>query len=286
MFETIAKIIGSSKLKKIHKLLYFTSLALLLLHLVASLLPFFAYLVDSKVTEIDKTWFSYFSEQLVSISDKLMGITGGLLLVVFLGATLRALGDSEKRFRKEVSEFIQGRLEEWFREKFKSRDKAKHFIDKAAIVSFTDFKIVGDADENHLADIACSNALCAKVHFEFTFYPRKLIYGIHFEFSSKDLNEQYCIYIQDFLGFNDKSSFHVDHEIPKKPGWVFLINNVELSGKLESDMPTILTHARHFVELVGHNYEFLYSREAVLHFNALIASGAHPFPEGNSAEAA
>lgn len=51
----------------------------------------------------------------------------------------------------------------------------------------------------------------------------------------------------------------VDKEIPKKPGWIFLIKRVELSGDLEKDLPLIETHARHFVELVCHTFPVLYS---------------------------
>lgn len=102
---------------------------------------------------------------------------------------------------------------------------------------------------------------CRQVHFELTNYPTEMIYGIHFELGIRSLNEKLCNFLLDHFGFRQQmKAFAIDEEIPKRPPWAFLTRTVELDADTEAGFAQNLTHARHFVELVGHGYEFLYSR--------------------------
>ncbi|MRR55828.1 MAG: hypothetical protein EG822_15205 [Deltaproteobacteria bacterium] len=105
---------------------------------------------------------------------------------------------------------------------------------------------------------------CSKVHFELTNYPSEMIYGVHFELNNRQLNEKLCNYLFNKYGFDQQiKTFEIDIEIPKRPEWIFLTRTVKFNGNSEESFYCNLTHARHFVELVGHTYEFLYSKEMI-----------------------
>lgn len=105
---------------------------------------------------------------------------------------------------------------------------------------------------------------CDKVHFEFTSYPCEIIYGIHFEFYNRELNETLAARVRDELALGKQSvEIKADNIIPKKPNWIFLTRTVELVGDVDSDFATVLTHGRHFVELVGHYYDIIYSEQTM-----------------------
>ena len=105
---------------------------------------------------------------------------------------------------------------------------------------------------------------CKNVHFEITCYPTEIIYGIHIEFDDYDLNHKIYTNIEQLLKLNRQSKeFIIDNTIPKKPDWIFITKTILLEGNEDKDFPKILTHARHFVELVGHNYDLLYSKKLI-----------------------
>lgn len=41
---------------------------------------------------------------------------------------------------------------------------------------------------------------------------------------------------------------------------------VELLDDFERDPPKIITHARHFVEIVAHTHNYLYGRKMIMHY--------------------
>jgi len=105
---------------------------------------------------------------------------------------------------------------------------------------------------------------CKCVHFEITNYPAELLYGIHFEFDSAELNQVLCESAKEILAIDKQYPvLQVDTEVPKKPSWIFLTLRVLLEGDFHKELPEIATHARHFVELVGHTFELIYGKEMI-----------------------
>jgi hypothetical protein len=258
MIETISRLLRIPYVQKYRKILFMVALALLGLHLAAIVLPFFFK---------NEAWVNPLTDN----SGHLLGFTGALVLLVVLDRAILAMSDVEKRQQREVYSFIKTRLIEWFSEDKKSRDSnfMKDVIDDH---SYTDFKVTGhpgliDVIERNLAD-----EFCRMVHFEFTFYPTKLIYGIHFESPSGSVNEAVCKEVERRLMIDEETGFVRDREIPKRPGWIFLIRTVEVKGGLEASQPAIMTHARHFVELIGHGYKFLYCNEVAAKYAGTLAA--------------
>ena len=123
--------------------------------------------------------------------------------------------------------------------------------------------------------IVLLKTIVIKIHFELTSYPSEIIYGIHFEFDNRELNETLTKRISDEHALSMQSvDIKVNNIIPKKPEWIFLTRTVELAGDVDSDFATVLTHARHFVELVGHYYDILYSKQIVDAYLRWKTSGA------------
>lgn len=247
MIETISRLLRTPHVQKYRKMLFMVALALLALHLAAIVLPFLFG---------DKAWI----QPLTDNSGHLLGVTGALILLVVLDRAILAMSDVEKRQQREVYSFIKTRLIEWFSEDNKDRNSnfMKDVIDDE---SYTDFKVTGYPGLIHGIEPDVADEFCRMVHFEFTFYPTKLIYGIHFESPFAAVNEAMCKEVEQRLMIDKDTGFVRDREIPKKPGWIFLIRTVEVKGGLEASQPAIMTHARHFVELIGHSYKFLYSNE-------------------------
>lgn len=105
---------------------------------------------------------------------------------------------------------------------------------------------------------------CKNVHFEITCYPSEIIYGIHIEFDDYQLSQKIHTALEQILNLRRQSKeFTKDDIIPKKPGWLFITKTIHLEGDDDKDFLKILTHARHFVELVGHSYDLLYSKKLI-----------------------
>jgi hypothetical protein len=105
------------------------------------------------------------------------------------------------------------------------------------------------------------------VHFEITFYPLEVLYGIHFQFDNHELNQRLWKMLRTEHAFDRQNrGFSEDDTIPKKPPWLLATKRVELTGDYWTDAPAIITHGRHFVELVGHWYDVVYSKEMLLAF--------------------
>lgn len=246
MINTLDRLLRSNHLHKYRKLLLYVAGTLLVLHVAAIVLPFLPGKHD---------WVDPLTEN----SGNLLGVTGTLIALVVLDRAVRALSDVEKRRQREVYSFIQTRLEEWFNQDPDLGPSS--ILERVVDKSFTHFKVQGDPERIRTVDAAIASKFCEEVHFEFTFYPTKVIYGIHCESPSEKVNSVMCDRVRSCLRLDDKTGFVRDAEIPKKPGWVFLIRSVAVSEGLESDLPETMTHARHYVELVGHSYALLYSED-------------------------
>ena len=203
---------------------------------------------------------------LVSYSQSLLGFTGALLLLVLLSDTVRSLQEADEKRKRRVHAFIRDKLEKWFEDAGSPRGRISELIDDK---SFTHFKVSGDPAL--LGGGERARELCSKVHFELTFYPTKLIYGLHFEFPDPSVNRYLAELLREKLDMGEESGFKIDRLVPKKPGWVFLIRTASLTGSFEADFPKVMTHARHFVELVGHTYELVYSRAVLEEYESLNA---------------
>lgn len=257
MLDAVNKILELPHVARYRKYLLGAAVALLMLH-------FMAFVVLLALPD------SVRAQHLVNLSYNLHGVTLGLLLVVVLGAAVRALTDVDKLERSEVYNFIRDTLTDWFKVSMPEADEAalaKEIIRE----SYTDFKVRGAERLIGLADRGTAERFCTEVHFEFTFYPTKVIYGIHFESPSRDVNESMLAEVRGALLLDEKSGFAVDHQIPKKPAWIFFIRTVEIPGQFEHAKPTIMTHARHFAELVFHSHSIVYSDAMAERFHALSA---------------
>jgi hypothetical protein len=209
-------------------------------------------------------------EQLVKASEDLFGVTGALLLLVMLDKGIQAMSDVEKRRQREVYNDIKDRLRSWFGND--NKGAGDEFVNQVVDDrNYTDLKVMGQPSLIDQVQSSIAEQYCEQIHFEFTFYPTKIIYGIHFESLWPSVNEAMFQLIRDELQMNDDTGFIRDREIPKKPGWIFLIRTVQAAEALESDHALIMTHARHFVELVGHSYGFIYSNEMAERFAGAIS---------------
>ncbi len=261
MLETINKILALPQVEKYRKLLVLLAVALFGLHVIAFALTLA--LPDSAR-----------AERLANFSYNLYGVTGGLLLIVVLGAAIRALTDADQRWRLDTYRFIQQGLTEWFAQDAPSSSvEPKEFIEEITSQGHTDFKVRGMERILQVEDRTMAHRFCSEVHFEFTFYPTKVIYGVHFESASHAVNTAMFSEIRTALALDEESGFVVDHRIPKKPPWIFFIRTVEISGDFEKDMPAIMTHARHFVELIGHGYAIVYSDAMAERFASVLNAG-------------
>lgn len=111
---------------------------------------------------------------------------------------------------------------------------------------------------------------CRNVHYELTHYPAELMYGIHFEFDEKKINSLMCKKLMDIINVQESFPFlQIDRETPKRPGWIFLIRRIDLTGDFDKDISLLSTHAWHFVELVCHTFPLIYCSEMMDAFLAM-----------------
>jgi hypothetical protein len=257
MLDAVNKILELPHVARYRKYLLSAAVALLMLHVMAFVL--LLALPDSKR-----------AQHLVNLSYNLHGVTLGLLLVVVLGAAVRALTDADKLGRSDVYSFIRKTLTGWFAASMPEAE-AEALTEEIISESYTDFKVRGAERLIGPAGRGTAERFCKEVHFEFTFYPTKLIYGIHFESPRRDVNESMLAEVRGALLLDEESGFAVDHQIPKKPAWIFFIRTVEIPGQFEDAKPTIMTHARHFAELVFHSHNIVYSDAMAERFQGLSA---------------
>lgn len=257
MIDRIDRLLQSPKVAKYRKALTYVAICLLIFHLIAFILR----LVFPERPR---------AAHLVSTSEDLFGVTGALLLLVILDQGIQAMSGVEKRRRREVYSDIKERIRSWFGNVYKK--EGDEFVNQVVDdVSYTDLKVKGQLSLIDQVPSSIAEQYCEQIHFEFTFYPTKIIYGIHFESPWPSVNEAMFQCIRSELQLDDDTGFIRDREIPKKPGWIFLIRTVQAAEALESDHAVIMTHARHFVELVGHSYNIIYSNEMAEQFASVLS---------------
>ena len=257
MFDKIERLLQSAKVAKFRKALIYVASGLVIFHLTAFVLR----LVFPAARR---------AAHLVSTSEDLFGVTGALLLLVILDQGIQAMSGVEKRRQREVYSDIKDRLRSWFDNDYKGAgdEFLKQAVDDK---SYTDLKVKGQLSLIDRVESSIAEQYCEQIHYEFTFYPTKIIYGIHFESPWPSVNEAMFQCIRSELQMNDDTGFIRDQEIPKKPGWIFLIRTVQAAEALESDHAIIMTHARHFVELVGHTYGLVYNNEMAERFASVLS---------------
>lgn len=208
------------------------------------------------------------SEHLLKVSSAISSVTSTIVLILLIVLGYNSLHDYSQKMRKKIYDSIQIQIEEWFKEAgvmnkdnyIIIKDKLRHFKLKANYEFLCSDK--PSQQDNRL--------FCDAVHYELTHYPTELIYGIHFEFDVKKNNSSVCKKFMDLVDIADTyPCLSIDKETPKKPGWIFLIRRIELSGDIEKDLSLIETHARHFVELVCHTFPALYSTETLEQYFSL-----------------
>lgn len=213
-------------------------------------------------------------QHLITISNSISNITVAVILMFIIIEGQRSLRAMIIRQRKENYAQVEREIVDWFKE-----TKPKSFDFDANLVTseptktqeiLRNFKVEGSPKKimelygykNEVTKFI--EEYCKKVHFELTCYPIEIIYGIHIEFDNYELSKSIYEKLESNLLLSRQSKdFKIDDIIPKKPGWVFITKTIELEGDEDKDFPKVLTHTRHFVELVGHCYDFLYEKNLV-----------------------
>lgn len=248
MLETLSPIIRYRFSNRYKWMLIVALLVLIIFHIIVFVLPF--------LTTVSKDTI----ERLDNVSDTIGNITSTIVLILLIVLAQASLYDYYQKKRRDLYTSVEKQIKEWFDEMniikpgdyIISNDRLRHFQIKA--------NWQGSCFNKER--IESYKLYFENVHYELTHYPTKLIYGIHFEFNDVAINSKICEKFVSMINFQNMYSFlTIDREIPKKPGWIFLIKEIELSGDFEKDAPLILTHARHFVELVCHTFTVLYCPE-------------------------
>ncbi len=244
MFKSLERLIQYGFDKKYIWMLIIICSVLIVFHMFAFISPFITVLENK-------------ADYLLKISSTISGITSTFFLVLLIVLGYKSVYDYNEKRRMDIYNSIEKQIIEWFKkidnlnynDFIISNDKLRHFQVKAKYQSLC-------SDNRNIEE---KKIFCNKVHYELTHYPTELVYGIHFEFDKKTENSIIFDKFKDMIDFIDTCSFlSMDKEIPKKPGWIFLVRKVELSGDFDKDIPIIATHARHFVELVCHTFPVLY----------------------------
>lgn len=213
-------------------------------------------------------------QHLGAISNSVSNITLALILMLILAEGQRSICAMISRQRRQTYAQTEQQILDWFNvtkpQAFDFEEKLINSEPAANQEILRNFKVEGSSKKliNFFKFNNESKALveeyCKKVHFEITCYPSEIIYGIHIEFEDYDTSKEIYSELVNLLSLNRQSKgFTIDDTIPKKPGWIFITKTISLEGEEEKDFSKILTHARHFVELVGHSYDFLYSKKLI-----------------------
>lgn len=249
---------------RFRRALLFSAAGLVLFHLSCLVAPFIG--VSSKV-----------SSYLLNVSNAVSNLTVALVLMFLLVEGQKNLYQSAARRRQRSYAAIADQIRSWFAGTGSSLFEPAVVQPEAS--AFTEalqnFKVAGSP----AAVLKCwpqfvgqheqVAAYCSQIHFELTNYPGEMIYGVHFEFDCAELNRRLCQSLRERLRLDVQSrEFAIDQSVPKRPEWIFLTRTVALPSGNEAGFATNLTHARHFVELVGHAYETVYGEAMIASFLA------------------
>ncbi|UCG64851.1 MAG: hypothetical protein JSW12_19955 [Deltaproteobacteria bacterium] len=216
-------------------------------------------------------------KHLRDISVSLTNITAAVILILLVVTGQESIRRVTKIRRNRLYDSIGSQISDWFEitgsnffhESVISTDDP----DKRKIDILRHFKVTGYAEniikicnigEIHLDHI---RQYCENVHFELTIYPSEVLYGIHFEFFDSSLNFALYEKLTEILSISKQfGDFGIDQNTPKKPSWLFFTRNIKITGDPDKDLPEVMTHSRHFVELVGHTYDLVYGCEMILYY--------------------
>jgi hypothetical protein len=244
------------------------------------LIAFHSLVLISPFISIEKSQPFFTEKQIDNLrvaSDSLANITVALILMLIIvegqnGLRVYIMKQRQgtyKRIRDEILDWMKVTKPFSFDEedheakfiyggRFSQSDALQHLKVTGSLSKI--MKIFGYPEE--LRDAVRVYSEC--VHFELTRYPAELLYGIHFEIDDYDISQKLCAALSDLLNLERQSvDFKADIITPKKPGWIFLTRTVDLTGNVDKDFAKAMTHARHFVELVCHSYDSLYSKRLI-----------------------
>ena len=209
------------------------------------------------------------------ISDSILGLSVAVILMILVVEGQRSLRSSILAQRRDDYKNIGDQIIKWLKnsgsEVFEpglvnSEKNEEQEIYRNFAVSGSALKIA-DRDKLTNQEKCKIEQYCQKVHFELTTYPNEIIYGIHFEFSDYNINYSLCKRLKRELALDRQSSdIHEDNLIPKKPDWIFLTRTINFDGDINDNFPKVLTHGRHFVEFVCHNFDIVYGKVMVSFF--------------------
>lgn len=245
---------------KFRLILFISTFILLMIHIFALISPFLRQFDEKQILHLK------------NFSNSMTNITVAIILMVLLVEghnSMRSMIIMHRRYNyKDIGEQIV----KWF-SVTGSLTFDPYVIDSTTIEELEilrNFKVIGNCNKiiSHYVNAdefkSIIKEYCEKVHFEFTSYPCEIIYGIHFEFDNRELNENLAHKVNDILELSKQcAEIKEDNVIPKKSGWLFLTQTVKLAGDVDSDFATVLTHGRHFVELVCHCYDTLYGKQMI-----------------------
>lgn len=257
MLETLSPIIRYRFSNKYKWMLIVALLVLVVFHITVFVLPFLTTVSKDTIERLDK------------VSDTIGNITSTIVLILLIVLAQVSLYEYYQKKRNDLYSSVEKQIREWF-DKMNTIKQTDYIISNDRL---RHFQVKANWQSSHFnkEGIEPCKLYFENVHYELTHYPSKLIYGIHFEFNNIAINSKICEKFVSMINFQNMYSFlMIDREIPKQPGWIFLIKGIELSGDFEKDAPLISTHARHFVELVGHTFSALYSPELLLIYTNFI----------------
>lgn len=251
---------------------------LLIFHVFVLVAPFICEAWGSVIPADDDyiKHLHYVSESLLLVTSTLVII----LLLTYAQARFVTYFEPFEQTRQKVYENVKKEIMEWLAggESPVTDENVRLDHDPAVSSRLMHLKVNGNVkrimDQSGLPQEAQGDIqkYCEAVHFELTNYPAELLYGVHFEFPSTEVNRQLSERAKEILAIETQYPALVpDKSVPKKPGWIFLCIRVELSGDFEKDLPNIATHARHFVELVGHMYDLLYCKRMVDNYLSILS---------------
>lgn len=231
---------------KYRKMLFISTFVLVMFHALALISPFLDVFTEGQV------------RHLRDFSDSISNISVAIILMLLLVEGQLSIRSMIIKQRRQDYKDIGDQIVKWFSvtgsPTFERGVVNSETIEEREILR--NFKVIGNYKKlgQYCGFPEEFNRLikdyCDRVHFEFTSYPREIIYGIHFEFDSRELNETMAERVSDELALSKQSiEIKADNIIPKKPDWIFLTRTIELFGDVDSDFPTVLTHARTLLSL-------------------------------------
>lgn len=261
------------------RLVFYPLVLLVLFHVAVLIYPL---VFPPEKGSVSETQIQY----LQKASDSVANITVALILILIIihgQDSLSAFIQKRRiitylRIRKDILDWLQATRPPSFDE---ADDEAKFIYGTKDTQEqvLQHLKVMGSPSRlmtiYHFPDQAAAavKAYSESVHFELTRYPAELLYGIHFEIDDYAVSQELSQAVARLLNLPQQcDDIKPDTKTPKKPGWVFLTRSVELSGDIDKDYAQVMTHARHFVELVCHSYDSLYSKPMLELYLELMAA--------------